>query len=193
MISGISIAMKVICRQKAINDNLDFYFTGIPCKNGHICERYTLSKTCVTCGRETSKRWRTNPENRDHYNLYQQSYSGHNLHFIRKYLKDPKEIWFDKTYRTRKALKDATPDWADYAGIRRMYEECVRLSDQMGLEFEVDHVIPIHNRKVCGLHLPENLKVVSHSLNTIKANKFNAEVATRELDKWLKERGLYSQ
>jgi len=74
-----------------------------------------------------------------------------------------------------------------------MYEECVRLSDQMGLEFEVDHIIPIHNRKVCGLHVPENLKVVSHSLNTIKANRFNAEVATEELVKWLKERGLYSQ
>ena len=182
--------MKVICRQQAIEQNLDFYFTGIPCKNGHVCERYTLSKTCVTCGRETSKIWRADPGNREHYNLYQQSYSGHNLHFIRKYIKDPKEIWFDKTYRTRTALKNATPDWADYAGIRRMFEECIRLSDQMGLEFEVDHVIPIRNRKVCGLHIPENLQVVSHSLNTIKANKFNADVASVDLLRWLKERKL---
>ncbi len=190
MRSFISIAMKVISRQKAIDENLGFYFTGIPCKNGHVCERYTRSKTCVTCGRETSKRWRANPDNRDHYNLYQQSYSGHNLHFIRKYIKDPNEIWFDKTHRARKALKRAAPNWVNRDEIRMVYEECIRLSESMGMEFEVDHVIPIYNRNVCGLHIAGNLQVVSHSLNTIKANKFNADVASRELLKWLKERGF---
>lgn len=105
-------------------------------------------------------------------------------------MKDPKEIWFDKTHRARKALERATPDWADPAGIRRMYEECIRLSEQMGLEFEVDHVIPVHNRKVCGLHVPDNLKVVSHSLNRIKGNKFNTDAASVDLLRWLKERGL---
>ncbi len=188
--SFISIAMKVISRQQAIEENIDFYFTGLPCKSGHVCERYTLSKTCVKCGRETSKRWRENPENRDHYNLYQQSYSGHNLHFMRKYIKDPTEMLFDKTYRTRKALKQAMPKWTDYAGIRRMYEECIRLSDQMGLEFEVDHIIPIHNKNVCGLHVPDNLKVVSHSLNKIKGNKFNQDSVSDDFISWLKERGF---
>ena len=188
--SSISIAMKIIHRQDAIKQNLDFYFTGITCKHGHLCERYTLSRTCVECGRKTSRDWRSNPENRDHYNLYQQAYSGHNLRFIKMYLNDPDEIWFDKTYRTRTALKRATPKWADHSEIRRMYEECVRLSEQMNVPFEVDHHIPIHGRKVCGLHVPENLKVVSNSLNKIKANKFNADLASVDLLRWLKERKL---
>lgn len=97
---------------------------------------------------------------------------------------------FDKRYRKRKRLKDATPDWAGHAAIRHIYNECVRQSSELNMELEIDHVIPIFNKNVCGLHISENLRVVSHNLNTLKGNKFNQDVASAELLKWLKERNL---
>lgn len=31
------------------------YFTGKPCKYGHISQRYTVSGACITCLRETTE------------------------------------------------------------------------------------------------------------------------------------------
>lgn len=31
--------------------NMTFYFTGIPCRNGHVAERYLASKQCIECYR----------------------------------------------------------------------------------------------------------------------------------------------
>lgn len=150
----------------------------------------TLTKwgKCSECIRINSRNWRKSNKNK--HNSYQRKYRVMDLSKIKKMLEDKEEVYFTTAYRKKKRIIDATPRWADHAGIRRMFEECIRLSDQMGLDFEVDHVIPIRNRKVCGLHIPENLQVVSHSLNTIKANKFNADVASVDLLRWLKERKL---
>ena len=36
----------------------------------------------------------------------------------------------------------------------------------------VDHVIPLNHPKVCGLHVPDNLKIVTGTKNLAKGNKF---------------------
>jgi hypothetical protein len=41
--------MEIITRQQAITLGLKKYFTGEPCKNGHIAERYLQSSTCEMC------------------------------------------------------------------------------------------------------------------------------------------------
>jgi hypothetical protein len=54
--------MKIISRQEAKVLGLKRYFTGKPCKYGHICER-SFSRGCFTCEREkTRERRRYNPE-----------------------------------------------------------------------------------------------------------------------------------
>lgn len=40
---------KTISRRKAINLRLPKYYTGKPCINGHIAERYTEARSCVRC------------------------------------------------------------------------------------------------------------------------------------------------
>ena len=167
-----------------------YFETGKPCKRGHVAKRYRRNGSCVECARIASKDWRESSTNKESYNLYQQEYSGHNLRLLRKYLRNPNEVFFDHRSRKRKSLNDATPKWADHDEIRYMYKECLRLSDEMGMELEVDHIIPLKGRNVCGLHVPYNLKVVSHSLNRIKANKFDSKSESRILLGWLKDRGL---
>jgi len=41
--------MKIITKQHAIQNKLTRYFTGNPCKRGHISERYTISGMCCDC------------------------------------------------------------------------------------------------------------------------------------------------
>jgi hypothetical protein len=41
--------VKVVSRSAAITSGAIRYFTGMPCKNGHTVERYTLRGDCVTC------------------------------------------------------------------------------------------------------------------------------------------------
>jgi hypothetical protein len=41
--------MEIISKKKAIEQGLDLYFTGKPCKRGHLSERYVKSRCCVQC------------------------------------------------------------------------------------------------------------------------------------------------
>lgn len=39
----------IVTRAEAIRAGVPRYFTGKPCKSGHIAERYTLKGSCVEC------------------------------------------------------------------------------------------------------------------------------------------------
>ena len=39
-------------------------------------------------------------------------------------------------------------------------------------KFEIDHIVPLQNEQVCGLHTEHNLQVLSRTANRRKANKF---------------------
>jgi hypothetical protein len=47
---------KIVTRQEAIDAGLPRYFTGEPCKNGHVAARLTLSSACLECKAEYVKR-----------------------------------------------------------------------------------------------------------------------------------------
>lgn len=178
----------MVTRKEAREKGQDWYFTGKPCKHGHIDKRYTSNATCFTCARTTAKTCRDT--DREAYNEYHREYSGRRLHLIEKYLREPQELWFEKRTRQRKTLKRATPPWAQPEEIRRIYAECVRLSRTMRMEFEVIHEVPLKGKKVSGLHTAENLKVVSHNYSDTIKNRFNYNRFSKDMMAWLKQRGL---
>jgi hypothetical protein len=50
--------MKLITRNNAKKQQVKYFFTGKPCKHGHISERYTSNQLCVECSKQDSlKRW----------------------------------------------------------------------------------------------------------------------------------------
>jgi len=47
--------LTIISRKEAIEIGKSKYFTGKPCKHGHLSERYTLHKTCIMCNSAYAK------------------------------------------------------------------------------------------------------------------------------------------
>lgn len=51
-----------------------------------------------------------------------------------------------------------------------------RLADRKGPEYELDHIVPLRgNPRVCGLHVPWNLRVVKRKTNWKKGSKFKTD------------------
>lgn len=65
----------------------------------------------------------------------------------------------------------ARPRWADADAIAAIYAECARITRLTGIPHEVDHIVPLLGREVCGLHVEGNLRVVPRHVNRRKSNK----------------------
>lgn len=78
--------------------------------------------------------------------------------------------------RARFAAKlNATPAWANKFFIEEAYDLAARRTAMKcgGIEkWEVDHVVPLKSRLVCGLHVENNLQVIPALVNRSKSNRF---------------------
>lgn len=96
--------MEIISRKQAKELGLKYYFTGKPCKHGHITERLTCNGDCVECRRDRvkshykdnkeksaqrTKKWRE--LNKDKVKTYNTEYYKSNQDKIKKYREDNKE------------------------------------------------------------------------------------------------------
>ncbi len=82
-----------------------------------------------------------------------------------------------KNYLTRKRQKQiikATPIWADQTKIKETYILAEKMNDQHN-EYHVDHIVPLHHPLVCGLHAPNNLRIITKEENLKKGNLFLVE------------------
>lgn len=69
----------------------------------------------------------------------------------------------------RRALKlNATPKWANLDLIKEVYLNCPE-------GYHVDHIIPLKNKLVCGLHVENNLQYLPAVENIKKGNKIPME------------------
>ena len=74
----------------------------------------------------------------------------------------------------RRAMQlQRTPAWDPHAHlIVAKYQLAAMLSQASGTQHHVDHIIPLQGRKVSGLHVFSNLRVIPGSDNVKKSNKF---------------------
>jgi hypothetical protein len=73
--------------------------------------------------------------------------------------------------KRRAQIKQATVPWADIDAINKIYDDCVRLSQESGIEHQVDHIVPLQHEQVCGLHWEGNLRIITREENQSKHNK----------------------
>lgn len=77
----------------------------------------------------------------------------------------------------RRALKiNATPRWygeLDEFVMREAAELCRLRELATGLDWHVDHMVPLQAKEACGLHCAANLQVIPARLNVAKKNRMN--------------------
>ena len=109
---------------------------------------------------EYNKQHRLN--NLEHYNEYRKRYM------------QEKPYMNASHQATRRAIKiKATPKWVDFKAIKAVYLKRDRLRHETGRDYHVDHIVPLNNKNVCGLHVPWNLQVMLARDNIIKSNKWD--------------------
>ena len=72
--------------------------------------------------------------------------------------------------------KNATPPWLtlqDKEKILELYTICRMFKLYTGQDYHVDHIVPLLNKDVCGLHIPCNLRIITAFENLSKNNKFD--------------------
>lgn len=183
-------------RAEAKASGAKYYFTGEPCKHGHIAPRKTKG-ACLTC---LKVEWENSKEKRAAYfaaynkseagqAAKQRYYETNREHVIARATARPNEDknryrkrWAEDntvivralTKARRRKHRQATPKWLtrkQIAAIRHMYQIAITMSKTTGEAYVVDHIIPLQYPYVCGLHVPWNLRVVTREENAVKSNK----------------------
>lgn len=62
-------------------------------------------------------------------------------------------------------VRRAIPKWADFSSIRKLYKD----AEIYGME--VDHIVPISGKLVCGLHWEGNMQLLPKAENIRKGNR----------------------
>jgi hypothetical protein len=72
----------------------------------------------------------------------------------------------------RRAIKrDALAPWADLNSIKKFYDKAKYLTKLTGIQHEVDHIYPLKSKYMCGLHVENNLQILTKSENSSKNNR----------------------
>ena len=186
-------------RAEAKKTGSKYYFTGQPCKHGHIAPRKT-KRTCVEC---LKVEWaQANVTRADYFAQYNNSEAGkeakreyyeRNKDAVKaraqarpteekhshkkKHKAENPDYYKSLTNARRRRFRDATPKWltAEHKmEIRLKYRLAIELSRRLGVPHAVDHIIPLQGEDVCGLHVPWNMEVITQEQNLKKSNKLVA-------------------
>lgn len=166
--------MQVISRSEAKALGLKRFFTGKPCKRGHIAERYVFNHCCVACSHVANM----TPEQVDKKRAKDRVENMTPEQMERK--RETTRAWQmanpekDRAIQaSRKARKlQATPAWADREAIAAVYAEADRLTRETGIPHHVDHIVPLQSPVVSGLHVHWNLRPLPAPDNFKKGNRY---------------------
>jgi len=173
-----------------------YYFTGEPCKHGHIAPRKTKG-ACVECLKvEWAQAAETRAEYFKEYNRKEEVRDKKHDWYLKNreqviqtaatrpaaVLREYRNAWkaanktqvlADNKVRRRKH-RDATPPWLtrkQKSEIRQLYQIAITMTQTTGEQYVVDHIVPLRSEEVCGLHVPWNLRVITQEENLKKSNK----------------------
>lgn len=86
-----------------------------------------------------------------------------------------RDIMNAKEAKRRAAKLERTVSWSNADAIKAIYTEAQRLTEETGEPYHVDHIIPLQGELVSGLHVENNLQVLTAYDNLSKSNTFNIE------------------
>ena len=137
--------------------------------------RYKNNGGCVVCAQSRAREWAL--LNRTAVAKNSKKYADKNRAAVNDRIKNWKAKNIDKVRAqtaSRRALKkQAQPLWVDPRKIAEVYKQALRVSNMIGMEYHVDHIVPLQSDTVCGLHVPWNLQIIPAWQNLQKQNKYS--------------------
>lgn len=109
---------------------------------------------------ERVKEWRN--KNRERLNEYD-----------KERYKNNKHVYIQRVAKRKADMINATPSWADIKAIESIYKQAKYMKCKTGTEYHVDHIVPLKGKLVCGLHVENNLQILTSVENRSKSNNFN--------------------
>lgn len=199
--------LPLLSRMSAIAQGKTKYFTGKPCKHGHVAERHVQNWTCVVCHAnkmtDVQRKWRAkNPDKCLEYSRkyaeahaqYNKMWRSANKEKTALQAKEWRQINKDKCNvysrnwrianrehmkhlkaKRRSDILRRTPGWLtedDFWLMTEIYKLASLRTVATGIEWQVDHIIPLRGKNVSGLHVPSNLQVIPKQLNLKKGNRY---------------------
>lgn len=76
--------------------------------------------------------------------------------------------------KKRASKLQATPKWLTKEQLKEIeffYHVAAEFKSWTKVNLEVDHIVPLQGKEVCGLHVPWNLQILPRSINASKGNK----------------------
>ena len=219
-----------VSRSEAKAQGAPQYFTGKPCKQGHLVPKFTCSGSCTEClasrRREYMREWaQKNPEvkkeraaewyekkreeiiervranyykdvdkSRQRAREYAEAHKAEASARTKEWTQQNPERkkasdkrWKDNNpahyhslkAKYRAARRMACPPWVDNAHMARIHEIYRlrrQISEQTGVVHEVDHIVPLQGKTVCGLHVWWNLRVIPREENNRRPRIWSDDV-----------------
>ena len=107
--------------------------------------------------------------------VYYQSQKEKKQKYGREHYAKNKALYLSNVSERKEHIKRATPIWFDEAhrfAIREAYKLASEREQTTGIPWDIDHVIPLRGKLVCGLHVMENIAVIPRKENNAKRAKY---------------------
>lgn len=165
-----------------------YFFTGKPCKYGHLAPRFTANKQCAICSQcdrmamdpdVLRERWRSYDQKRGTRKDYWREHYHQNAERLnrQRYARPShrRNVRKQSSYRKRR-MSDADICKGNdliQAQIAQFYDQARAITTETGDQYSVDHIIPLIHPNVCGLHVPWNMQIMTARENSSKGNRWS--------------------
>ena len=183
-------------KREAVASDSEYFFTGEPCRNGHIGPRkaFRNRSKCVECLRRGSVRGSARYVSKHREVVlakaaeYQKRLRANGRDWAARNPEqhsEMKSLWKKENpalvrasaMKRKAVMLQAMPPWLSPSQIEEIearYAEAVAVSRATGVPHEVDHIVPLQGRTVCGLHVPWNLRVIPATVNNRRPRIWDA-------------------